>query len=155
MSILAVIRLRGSPGLKPDEEKTLELLKLHKVNHLVLVPDTPIIRGMLKKIEYVVTYGEIDKETLSLLLERRGRLIGNQKLTLDYLKEKGFSSFNEFTEAILNKKITLKEFKEIKPVFRLTPPSGGFKGTIKKHFKEKGELGYRGKNINTLLRQMI
>ncbi|MCD6564013.1 MAG: 50S ribosomal protein L30 [Thermoproteales archaeon] len=155
MQLLAVIRLRGTQGLKPEEEKTLELLNLHKVNHAVLVPDNKVVRGMLKKVEYIVTYGEIDKETLALLLSKRGRLIGNKKITQEYLEEKGFSSFEELANALLTNKISIKDLKEIKPVFRLTPPSGGFKGTIKKHFKEKGELGYRGKDINNILKQMI
>jgi len=107
MQLLAVIRLRGTQGLKPEEEKTLELLNLHKVNHAVLVPDNKVVRGMLKKVEYIVTYGEIDKETLALLLSKRGRLIGNKKITQEYLEEKGFSSFEELANALLTNKISI------------------------------------------------
>jgi len=153
--LLAVVRIRGSPGRRPDEEKTLESLRLHKVNHAVLVPDNEVFRGMLKKVEYAVTYGEIDRETLTLLLEKRGRLTGNRKITVEYLKERGYESFEDLAEALLNNKVSLKDLKELKPVFRLTPPSGGFKGTIKKHYRERGEAGYRGKDINDLLKRMI
>ncbi|RLE96428.1 MAG: 50S ribosomal protein L30, partial [Thermoprotei archaeon] len=123
--------------------------------HCVLVPDTPSIRGMLKVVEYVVTYGEIDKETLALLLERRGRLTGNRRLTPEYLKSIGFNSFEELAEALLEGKVRVKDLPEMKPVFRLHPPSGGFKGSVKKHYREGGELGYRGPAINELLKRMI
>ncbi|MEM2203989.1 MAG: 50S ribosomal protein L30, partial [Sulfolobales archaeon] len=43
----------------------------------------------------------------------------------------------------------------VKPVFRLHPPSGGFKGSIKKPYGNGGELGYRGQDINDLIRRMI
>ena len=39
------------------------------------------------------------------------------------------------------------------PVFRLRPPSKGFRSV--KEFYPKGDLGYRGKEINDLLRRMI
>ena len=44
----------------------------------------------------------------------------------------------------------------IKPFFRLAPPRQGFgKIGIKKGFAEKGALGYRGKEINALLKKMM
>jgi hypothetical protein len=32
---------------------------------------------------------------------------------------------------------------------------GGHKGSTKKHFAVKGELGYRGKEINELIKRMM
>jgi len=43
----------------------------------------------------------------------------------------------------------------LKPYFRLTPPKGGFKRTTKRAWTDGGELGYRGDEINKLLRRMI
>jgi len=155
MSLLAVIRIRGQPDRRPEERTTLKLLRLHKVFHCTLVPDTPSIRGMLKVVEYVVTYGEIDRETLVELLKKRGRLVGNKPITEDYLKKVGFNSIEELADALLEGKVKLSELPGIKPVFRLHPPKGGFKGSVKKHVSEGGELGYRGAAINALLRRMI
>jgi len=42
----------------------------------------------------------------------------------------------------------------VKPVFRLHPPKGGFKGTIRRPYKSGGELGYRGAAINDLILRM-
>ena len=41
----------------------------------------------------------------------------------------------------------------IMPVFRLNPPSKGYKSVRK--FFPKGDLGYRGEKINELLKRMI
>jgi len=155
MPLIAVVRLRGEPDRKPRERKTLELLRLHRVNHCVLVPDTPDIRGMLKALESCVTYGEIDRQTLSLLLGRRGRLEGGRRLTLEYLRSLGYESFDDLADALINGKVRLEEVPGIKPVFRLRPPSHGFKGSIKKHVRDGGELGYRGPEINALIRRMV
>ncbi len=155
MGILAVIRIRGEPDRNPDERKTLELLRLYKRFHLVLVPDTRPIRGMLKKVEYVVTYGEINKDVLASLIERRGRLIGNKRVSREYLKKIGFNDYKELAKAIIEGKLTTDKLPDFKPVFRLSPPSKGFKGTVKKHFNEGGELGYRGEAINELIKRML
>ena len=74
---------------------------------------------------------------------RRGRKIGEKKLA-DQEVEEVFKKIKE----------NQKTPEEIKPVFRLTPPSKGFKESVKQHYPE-GELGYRGKEINELLKRMI
>lgn len=153
--LLAVIRIRGQPDRRPEERTALELLRLHKVFHCTLVPDNPSMRGTLKTVEYVVTYGEIDKETLKELIQKRGRLVGNKPVTVEYLKSIGFESFDEMAEALISGKVSLKDLPGFKPVFRLHPPRGGFKGSVKRHFAEGGELGYRGAKINELLKRMI
>lgn len=155
MALLAVIRIRGIPDRRPEERKTLELLRLHKTYHCTLVPDTPSIRGMLKKIEYAVTYGEIDKDILIELLRKRGRVTVNKPLTEEYIKSIGFESVEKLAEALLEGKVLLQDLPGVKPVFRLHPPKGGFKGSVKKHVSEGGELGYRGTAINELLKDMI
>ncbi|OYT61793.1 MAG: 50S ribosomal protein L30 [Thermofilum sp. ex4484_15] len=155
MAKLAVIRIRGTVDVDPDSRYTLELLRLFKKFHAVIVSDNDSYRGMLKKIQNYVTWGEIDEDTLTLLLEKRGRLVGNRKLNEKFLRKYGFSDARELAKAILKGKLDLKDLPELKPVFRLHPPRGGFKGSIRKQYGNNGELGYRGKAINDLLRKMI
>uniref|UniRef100_A0A7C1T5T3 Large ribosomal subunit protein uL30 n=1 Tax=Thermofilum pendens TaxID=2269 RepID=A0A7C1T5T3_THEPE len=156
MSLLLVIRLRGDADRRPEERTALKLLRLHKTFHAVLVPDTPSVRGMLERtLNSVVTYGEVDKETLVELLRKRGRVTGNKPLTEDYLKALGFSSFEELADALLAGKVKLEDLPGVKPVFRLRPPSGGFKGTVRKNVNADGECGYRGARINELVRKMF
>ena len=153
MKIIA-IRIRGKVDVPPDVKKTLDLLKLRRKNTAVILDDDPSIKGMLKKVENWITWGEIDAETLSLLLEKRGRLIGDRKIAPKYLQKLGFNSFKDLANAILNNKIDIKNLPEFKPFFRLHPPKGGFKKSIKKTIGSNGELGYRGKEINRLIKKM-
>lgn len=155
MSLLAVILIRSPTDRRPEEQKTLELLKLNRKFNCVIVPDTPSIRGMLKVLENVVTYGEIDKSVLAALIEKRGRLDGGKKMQANYLKKLGYGNFEELAEALLSGVTSLDKLPSFKPVFRLHPPKGGFKRTIKKHYSDGGELGYRGHKINELLLTMI
>lgn len=139
----AVIRIRGLANLKKDIEDTLAMLRLNRKMHCVLLKDSDSIKGMLQKVRNWVTWGEIDDETLKKLIIKRGRKTGEKKLT-EQEAEEAFKKLKE------NQKMP----EEVKPVFRLTPPSKGFKESIKQHYP-KGELGYRGKEINELLKRMI
>jgi large subunit ribosomal protein L30 len=68
---IAVVRIRGSVKLKKKLKDTLNMLNLYKQNYCVILEDSPSIRGMLKKIQSYITWGEIDDETLNLLKEKR------------------------------------------------------------------------------------
>lgn len=152
--LFAVIRIRGSVGVPKEVEDTLRMLRLVRKHHCVIIDDRPSYLGMLQKVKDYVTWGEIDADTLALLLERRGRLIGNRKLTNDHVRKLGYDNIRVFAEAVIKGKASLTEIPSLKPVFRLAPPSGGFRGSIKKPYKAGGELGYRGFAINELIRRM-
>jgi len=139
----AAIRIRGSVNLRKEIKDTLAMLRLYRKMHCVLLKETDSIKGMLKRVNNWITYGEIEDDILKLLVEKRGRKLGNKRLT----KEEAEEVFKKIKE---NEKVP----EEIKPVFRLTPPSKGFKKSIKQHYP-KGELGYRGEKINELLKRMI
>ncbi len=122
---LAVIRVRGPVRVKKEINHTIELLGLYRKNFCVLVDKKDI--GMIKKIKDYVTYGEIDKETEDMLVEKRGE------------------------------KTKDKEGKDVmKKFFRLSPPRKGFgrKG-IKFSFSKSGALGYRAGKINDLIKRML
>ena len=159
MPLYAVIRLRGIPDTPYDIEYTLKLLRLHKKFHCVLVySDNPGIEGMLFKVKDWITWGEIDRETLIELLRRRGRIPGNKPLTDEHVKEKLKlpGGIEELADKLLKGELKLNKLANlVKPVFRLHPPRGGFKGTVKRPFGAGGETGYRGEKINELLKKMI
>ena len=102
-----------------------------------------------------VTWGEPTKETVALMLQKRGRLAGDKKLTDDYIQKAGYKSIDELAEAIVQCKITFQKLPEVQPLFKLHPPSRGYKGKTKKSFKAGGEAGYRGEAINDLLKRMV
>ena len=155
LPIIGILRIRGQPNTNYKIERTLELLRLQKVNSLALYPMTPTLKGMLQKAKDKITWGEIDLPTLTLLLQKRGRIQGNKRLTDEYLKENStYKTVKSFAKAILEGKASLKDVPGLKPVFRLHPPRKGFKNT-KRHVNEGGDLGYRGNDINDLIKRMI
>jgi large subunit ribosomal protein L30 len=88
------------------------------------------------------------------MIQKRLRTRGNERIDEKTLKEiTNFESFDKFANALLEGKVKLKDFEKINPVFKLTPPSKGFK-SIKEYYP-KGDLGYRGKEINELIERMI
>jgi large subunit ribosomal protein L30 len=155
MKMLAVIRIRGSIRVKKKLNATMEMLRLFRVNHMVLIPEEKQSKKMAEKVKDYVTFGEINAETLEKVLSKRGLLKGNKKLTLEFLKEKKINSFKELAEKIISREMKLKDL-EIKPVFRLRPPKKGFeRAGIKKAFSVGGALGYRAADINRLINKMV
>ncbi|GAB6136099.1 50S ribosomal protein L30 [Thermococcus prieurii] len=155
MAKLALIRLRSGIRARGEVRDTLAMLRLHRINHLVIVDDNPSYRGMIQKVKDYITWGEIDKETLVKLLRKRGRLVGNKPITDEYVREKLGMTIEEFAEKVINGEMKLRDLPNIKPVFRLHPPRGGLKGSKKRTFKEGGALGYRGEKINELIERML
>jgi len=149
----AAIRVRGNVNVSPRIKKTLELLRLGKVNHLALVKKEQ--RAMLNKAQSYITFGEVDEKTLATALEKRGRLAGNKKIGQNFLKEKNFKGFGEIAKAVIEEKETLSSLG-IKPVLRLGPPKKGYeRAGIKKGYSVGGALGYRASDINSLIKRMI
>ena len=109
---------------------------------------------MLKRAQNYVTWGEASKETVALLLQKRGRLAGNKKLTDEYAEKIGYKSLGELAEAVASCKVEYWKLIGVQPVFKLHPPSKGFKGKTKKSYGAGGEAGYRGEAINDLIKRM-
>jgi len=150
----AVVRLRGQVNVRYTIEDTMKMLRLHKVNHCVLVPETPHYKGMIQKVKDYVAYGKVDAKTLAEILENRGRLEGNTRLTEEYIRENtAYDSIQAFADAVIAGETTLKAVPKLKPVFRLHPPRKGHAG-IKRTVQQGGTLGNHGENINALLHKM-
>ncbi len=125
MNKLAVILVRGTHDMKKEVLDTLKLLNLFRKNTCSVVEATPSNKGMIYKVKDYVTYGEIDDETLKLLIEKRAK-----KDPDDPKKLKLFFRLN-------------------------SPRKGFERKGIKKPFSKGGALGYRGSAINDLIKRMI
>jgi large subunit ribosomal protein L30 len=156
MTKIIIVRISGKQGLTKKVKNTFKLLNLHKKHTCVIVNSSKDILGMIKVLKDHSTWGEIDKETLSMLLEKRGRLPGKTNLSLEYLKEKVNKNFEEVSSDLIEGKLTIKSIPGLKPFFRLAPPKKGYetKGT-KKPFSLGGALGYRKNKINDLIQRML
>jgi large subunit ribosomal protein L30 len=135
---LAVLRIRGRMKLRPQAKKTLELLRLERPNHCVLVDDTPQNKGMLAVVKDYIAFGPVDEETIYRLLRKRGK---GADIKDEELKKAAKEIFG-------GKKT--KDF--VKPVFRLRPPSKGYKD-IKRAYP-MGDLGKRD-DMDSLIRRMV
>lgn len=139
---IAAIRVRGLIGVKTVVEDALQNLRLYKNNYCVVIPNTPVYTGVLKKAKDFITWGEIDDDTFNMLVSKRGEEFNGRETDS---KEK--IKYDDFV--IINN-------KKIKKYFRLNPPKKGFeKKGIKHSFKEGGALGYRGAKINDLIKRMV
>lgn len=154
MKRLAVIRVRGSAGVRSSVEDTLKMLHLTRVNHCTFVDNRPTYQGMLQKVKDYITWGEVAGEEVELLLRHRGELGGGEKLTDEYLRENtGFKDIAEFSQAFVDFKAELEDVPGLKKALRLHPPRKGFQN-IKRSHSEGGALGYRGEEIKNLIPRM-
>jgi len=128
-NMIAAIRLRGKVKTPKKTEDTLKMLKLKNVHNCRILPQDKSHKGMLKKVEGYITWGEINQETLEELMEKKG---AEKPEDMEKIEEEG-----------------------IDKILKLHPPKGGYKGSKKQPYNKGGELGYRGEDINQLIQKMI
>ncbi len=68
---IAVIRIKGLVNIKKTVEDTLNMLRLYRKNYCVVLENKPEIIGMVRKAKDYITWGEINDDTLKLLIEKR------------------------------------------------------------------------------------
>ena len=114
----AVVRVRGSMDTAPKIRDTLRMLRLSAVNQCILVQQKPDMEGMLKRVRDYVTWGEVSVPVLEKLILNRGRLPGNKRPD-----EKGAKEIVK----LLDRAEKGEKIKDLKPVFRLSPPRKGYR----------------------------
>lgn len=139
----AVMRIVGSVKIAGRVQETLYRMRLRRKYTLVLLPATPETKHLLGSVRNFVAYGDIDADTLSLLLQKRGQPLDTKKKT----------DFAQAVEQLVGEKKSLVELG-FKPFFRLHPPRGGIDARL--HFGvRKGVLGDSKEKINDLIRRML
>jgi large subunit ribosomal protein L30 len=149
-----VVRIRGGVDAQKTVEATLTMLRMERNNYATILRETPSYIGMLRKVKDYVTWGEPTAETVKLLLEARGKLVGEEKVTDEALKTLGYDSVEALSNAIASGALEFSQLNGVKPFFRMHPPKKGFKRTVKRPYRDRGELGYRGEAINELIKRM-
>ncbi len=151
---LLAIRIRGGVNASAKVEDTLKMLRMERNNAATLLDNRPEYLGMLQKAKDYITWGEPTLETVRLLLEKRGRTIGDRTIDKESLKVNGYETLEGLAEALHNGEAVIHRLEGIKPFFRLHPPSKGFKRSVKRPYRSRGELGYRSEEINELAKRM-
>jgi len=157
MPAVAVVRVRGHAKIRHDAVETMDMLKLNRVNHCVILPQTSTTKGMLQTVKDYVTWGEVGHETLARLLHQKGEVVGGVRLTDAYVKDNSrskFASILSLAKAVEKGEARLTDIDGLKPVLRLPPPRQGYEGA-KRNYTDGGALGYRGPEIEKLLDRML
>lgn len=155
MAAVAVVRVRGHAKIRYDAVETMEMLRLTRPNHCVLLPNNTTTKGMLQVVKDYVTWGEVGKDTIAELLSARGEVSGGARLTDEYVKGNSeFPSVASLAQAIERADARMTDVKGLKPVIRLHPPRQGYK-KVKRPYSVGGAVGYRGAEIERLLQKMI
>ena len=124
-----------------DVKETLYRLRLRKKYSCIVLNPSREQTGMINKVENLVAFGEISKETFEKLIEKRGQPVDKKKKRLN-------------SKQIVEELEKGKKYEELnlKPFFRLHPARGGINTKI--HFP-KGVLGNNGDKINKLVEKML
>lgn len=146
----AVVRVRGSIHASHENvQETLRHLHLTRPNHVVILKDAPQQAGMIYRVQGYVTWGPVSSETVELLVKNRGATPEGKPFDDAQAKALAPKILKEGTSALKG---------EIKPLFRLKAPKGGWRST-KKTFARGGALGFRPAksrdNIDALIKRMI
>ncbi len=152
--LIAVVRVRGTRGVRRTVSETLKLLGLTRKNHCIVVRQARSLNGMLDKAKDYVTWGEVSATTLAALLEKTPCLAGGKRLSSEYVAaHTGFRDVKELVSAVHEGITDLGVVPGLKKVFRLAPPRKGT-GPVKKQYPA-GACGPRGEKINELIQKMI
>ncbi len=156
-SPILAVRLRGTAGDPPDVEKTLESLKLERTFQARLLENNDSITGMLRRVKAIVAWGEVNSELLEGLLSKRGERDGANGLDDGFVRLLGKPSLTDLARSVVAGEVGLPALWSagLKLGFRLHPPRGGFKRSLRRAATDGGELGYRGADINVLVKRMI
>ena len=138
---ILVVNMRGTANIPHPVKKTLHQLKVLRRYSATLVPDTASYRGMLQRTANHLSWSEIDQKFLTKLLEKRGRKVGDLPIQKSDLKSFGYKTMHTMTKELTQGKIKLSDIKTLKPYFRLHPPRGGLKRSIRRAFTDGGILG--------------
>ena len=124
-----------------DVKETLHRLRLRKKYSCIVLNPNKEQTGMINKVENLVAFGEINKETFESLIEKRGQPVDKKKKKID-------------TKKVVEELKNGKKYEDLnlKPFFRLHPARGGINTKI--HFP-KGVLGNHGDKINKLVEKML
>jgi large subunit ribosomal protein L30 len=57
---LKITWVKSAIGFSEDQKATIAALGLRKLNHSVIQDDTPVIRGMLDKVQHLVKVEEVE-----------------------------------------------------------------------------------------------
>jgi len=138
--MIIAIRISGLVEIPKKIKEFLYRIRLRKKYTAILLEETKENQALLQQLRNFIAYGQLNKDTLIQLIEKRAQVIGKKKMDPKKVADE------------IEKK-ALKDLG-IKPFFRLHTPRGGIDSKL--HFPiRKGVLGDNKEKINDLVRRML
>lgn len=153
-SSLLVVNLRGLVNTRTPVRTTLEQLHVAKKFNATIVPNDAVHKGMLKLAKEHVAWCAIDSNSAEKILQKRSEVSDRRKFSEADLSKFGFSSFLDLANKLAQGASRLDGSQGMRQFFRLSPPRGGFKRSIRRQFGEGGILGENAELLK-LVERMI
>ena len=154
MGLLLVVNLHGQINSAAPVRKALtELWVAKKFSASVVTDDVPTV-GMLRLCKDYVAWCPLEEGLLTDLLKKRGMVSSTKSLDQGSLKALGYKKHEDLAEKMVKDQVRLSAVKGILPYFRLAPPKGGFKISLRRQATERGMLG-RNPKLDAVVRRMI
>ncbi|MDG6985816.1 MAG: hypothetical protein JRM73_03620 [Nitrososphaerota archaeon] len=154
MGLILVVNLHGSINSSAPVRKSLnELWVAKKFSASVVTDDEPTV-GMLRLCKDYIAWTPVEEPLLADLLSKKGMVSKTKVLDKDALKGLGFKSHKELAAKMMKDQSRLSAVGGVLPYFRLAPPKGGFRRSMRRQFSEKGLLGKNPK-LEEIVRRMF
>jgi large subunit ribosomal protein L30 len=154
LSLILVVNLHGAINSASGVRKALGELKVLRKFTASVVSDDATTVGMLKLCKDRVAWAPVGPELLAVLLKKRGMVTESKSLDSASLKKLGYASYDDMATKMVKGGLRLSAVAGIRPFFRLAPPKGGFKHSMRRQFSEKGMLG-SNPNLEETVRRMV
>ena len=136
-----MVNLHGFINSSAPVRKALAELKVERKFSATVVSDDESTFGMLKLCKNFVAWAPVGSDLLTALLKKRGMVSATRELDSAALKKMGYKKFEDLAKKMTKDGIRLSAIGGVKPFFRLAPPRGGFKKSVRKQYTEQGTLG--------------
>ena len=154
MGLLLVVNIHGAINSAAPVRKALGELKVIRKFSASVVTDDPTTVGMLKLCKDRLAWSPIEADFLATLLEKRGMVSSTSVLDQASLKKLGYKKHRDLAAKMVKDQVRLSEVEGVKPFFRLAPPRGGFKQSMRRQFTQRGMLGSNPK-LEEIVKRMV
>ena len=141
VGLLLVVNLHGQINSSAPVRKALnDLWVAKKFSASVVTDDAPTV-GMLRLCKDYIAWCPVDENLLANLLKKRGMASSTRSLDAGTLNALGFKKHEDLAARMVKDQLRLSAVSGVLPYFRLAPPKGGFKLSLRRQSTEGGVLG--------------
>ena len=153
-ALLLVLNIHGAINSPGPVRKALDELKVIRRFTASVVSDDPATVGMLKLCKDYLAWSPVEADLLAVLLKERGMVSETKELDSDSLKKLGFKSHEDLAGKMVKQGLRLSAYEGMLPFFKLAPPKGGFRRSMRRQHSERGILG-KNPELAEIVRRMI